>query len=261
MRKLSQLKEIICRYNKIAIAYSGGVDSSFLLFFTKKIARRDPIAFTAVSETYTDDELSFARSFAKGLRVRHIIIRTNEFKNKRFLKNVRKRCFYCKSELFSEITKFKKRLGFEIIFDGTNLTDRGDFRPGSLARKSFNVISPLEQAGIAKEEIRIYSRRFEIKGYDRQSNSCLASRIPYGTPIDKKIIQNIARIEKFLKKLNINTVRLRHHNEIARIETSINDMKKVLLNRDKIIKKIKTYGYKYVTLDIEGYRTGSMNLL
>lgn len=260
MSKLKRLSDIIKRYKRVAIAYSGGVDSTFLLFFTKKFANVEALAFTAISDTYTEEELRFATSFAKSLGVKHILIKTNEFNNERFVSNPEDRCFYCKSEIFSKIDELREKYGFEVIFDGTNYSDLKDFRPGRLARMKYNVLSPLEMAGIKKEDIRRYSKRFNIKGYDRPPNACLASRIPYGTRLEKDLLEKVASIERSLRALGISNVRLRHHDNIARIETSIVDIKKVLLHRDRIVKEIKGHGYKYVTLDLEGYRTGSMNI-
>ncbi len=260
MNGLERLTDIVSKFDRIAIAYSGGVDSTFLLYFTKIIAKRDVLAITAVSDTYTDDELKFAKSFTGKIGVPHILIKTDEFEDKRFVKNPENRCFYCKYELFSKIESLKGRLGFDVVFDGTNYSDRTDFRPGNLAKKRFGVVSPLELAKITKEDIRGYSKKYRITGYNRPSNACLASRIPYGISLDREILKKIAVIERFLKKLGIEVVRLRHHGTIARIETSVQDLRKVLINRDKIVKRIKRYGYRYVTVDIEGYRTGSLNI-
>ncbi|MCX7943034.1 MAG: ATP-dependent sacrificial sulfur transferase LarE [Deltaproteobacteria bacterium] len=261
MIKLRRLLDIISNYDRIALAYSGGVDSTFLLYVIKVVANKDVVAFTAVSDTYTDEELRFARSFANKHKIKFKTIRTNEFGDKRFLQNTRERCFYCKTELFSKINDLKVRYGLDVIFDGSNYSDRDDFRPGSLARKRFGVISPLELAKMTKEEIVRYSKRLGIDGADRPPNACLASRIPYGVYISKELVRSIAEIERYIKSLGIGVLRLRHHDYIARIETSESDMKKILLNRDRIAKRLKMYGYKYITLDIEGYRMGSLNLL
>ncbi len=260
MNKLQKLRELIGRYNRIAVAYSGGVDSTFLLYFTKIVLGKEVIAFTGLSETFTIEEMEFARAFTDSHKIKHIVIRTSEFKDKRFLENSKYRCFYCKSELFDKIKSLKKRYNFEVVFDGTNYSDKNDFRPGRLARDRYNVLSPLEIAGLTKEDIRKYSKRYKIVGYNRPPNACLASRIPFGISIENQIIRKIAIIERFLKSLGLSIVRLRHHNEIARIETEPEDLKKILLNRDKIIKKLKQMGYRYITLDIEGYRTGSLNI-
>lgn len=260
MNKLERLCKIVQRYSKIAVAYSGGVDSTFLLYFIKKVAKRDVIAFTSISETYTKEELKFAEELAGRLKVRLIKIKTEEFKDKRFVSNPKNRCFYCKSNLFSKIDSYKNEYNFDVIFDGTNYSDIEDFRPGRRARNEFGVISPLELARITKDDIRKFSKRFKIKGYDRPANACLASRVPYGVSLDRSRLKKIYLIEKYIRSLGIRVVRLRDYSKIARIETLPEDFRKILLNRDKIVKRIKRFGYKYVTLDIEGYRTGSMNI-
>ncbi len=259
MNKVERLKKIIGRYSRIAVAYSGGVDSTFLLYFIKRVAEREVIAFTSISETYTEDELRFAEEMAKSLYVKLVKIKTDEFSDKRFISNPINRCFYCKLNLFSKINDLKDRYKFDVIFDGTNYSDRKNFRPGKMARDRYNVLSPLELAKITKDDIRRYSKKFNIAGYDRPPNACLASRIPYGTPISKDRLDRIHKIERFIHSFGIRTLRVRDHNEVARIETSIKEFGKILLNRDKIVKKIKSYGFKFITLDIEGYRTGSMN--
>lgn len=260
MRRLDRLIDTVQRYDKIALAYSGGVDSTFLLYVTKVIANRDVVAFTGVSVATIKKDIVYARRFAKSLGVRHIFVKTKVFGDKRFIKNLWDRCFICKSYLFSEILRQKKGCKFDVIFDGTNCSDRLDFRPGNLARSRFGVLSPLEESGFTKEEIRRLSKRFGIDGWDRVSDACIVSRIPYGVALNRDLIKNIASIEEFIQSLGISTVRLRHHSDIARIETSEKEIRNLLLNKNKIVKRIKSCGYKYVTIDLEGYRTGSMNL-
>jgi uncharacterized protein len=259
MSKLSRLKEILNSYSNVMVAYSGGVDSSFLLYCAKRYGRGDVIAVTGISETYTKEELQFANKFCKQLGLRLITVRTSEFDNPDFIANSERRCYYCKRELFSKIEELRKREGCDVIFDGTNYSDKFDYRPGSMAKKEFNIVSPLEIAGFTKEDIRRYSKRWGITGYDRPSNACLASRIPYHTKIDRVTLRKIYAIESFIKSLGIKTVRLRHHKEIARIETSSEDMSRILKHRDRIIEEAKKHGYIFVALDLEGYKTGSLN--
>jgi len=259
MSKLKRLKEIMNRYNSAIVAYSGGVDSSFLLFCAKRYIKGNVFAVTGISETYTREELLFAREFTRQLGLKLITIRTSEFENPDFIENSERRCYYCKRELFSKIEKLRKRLGCEVIFDGSNYSDTSDYRPGNLAKKELNVISPLEIAGFTKDEIRRYSNKFGIKGYNRPSNACLASRIPYYTEIDRMTLRKIYAIERFIKSLGVKTVRVRHHKEIARIETSAEEMDTILENRERIIREAKRHNYAFVSLDLEGYRTGSLN--
>jgi len=262
MDRLRELKAILRKMGKAVLAFSGGVDSSFLLKAAKDaLPDGNVLAVTAVSETYTGSELIQAKRFAKGLGVRHKIIFTNELKNKNFTKNPVNRCYYCKKELFGRLSGIAKKEGFDCIIDASNADDAKDYRPGSKAKKEFRVRSPLMEAGFSKDDIRKYSRKLKLETAGLPSMACLASRFPYGEKIDKKALKRIESAEDFIKKQGISQVRVRYHNNIARIEVEKRNIKRFVNERicDKITKRLRQLGFKYIALDLEGYRTGSLN--
>jgi len=262
MSKIRKLKQILERLGKVVIAFSGGVDSSFLLKATKDaLADDNVLAVTAVSETYTGSELKQARRFAKKLGVKHKIIFTKELKNKNFTKNPVDRCYYCKKELFGKLAEIVKKEGFNYALDASNTDDARDYRPGSKAKKEFGIRSPLMEAGFSKDDIRRYSKRLKLETADMPSMACLASRFPYGEKINKKALKKIEAAEDFIKRQGISQVRVRCHDNIARIEVEKENIK-IFVNKricDKITKRLRQLGFKYITLDLEGYRTGSLN--
>jgi len=262
MLKCIELKDILKKMGRVVVAFSGGVDSSFLLKMAKDVlSDENVLAVTAVSETYTGSELRQAKRFAKDLGVTHKIIHTNELKDKNFTKNPVNRCYYCKKELFKELDRIRKENGFNYVLDASNTDDIKDYRPGSRAKKEFGVRSPLVEAGISKDEIRKFSRRLKLNTADMPSMACLASRFPYGEKINKKALRKIESAEDFIKKLGIQQVRVRCHNNVARIEMEKQNIKRFVNSNfcDKITKRLRQLGFKYIALDLEGYRTGSLN--
>ncbi|MDO8602576.1 MAG: ATP-dependent sacrificial sulfur transferase LarE [Candidatus Omnitrophota bacterium] len=262
MGDIGELKKILNRTGKVIVAFSGGVDSSFLLKMAKDTLQDgDVLAVTAVSETYTGSELKQAKRFAKKLGVRHKIIHTNELKDKNFTKNPENRCYYCKKELFEELDRIKKEKCFNYVLDASNTDDIRDYRPGSRAKKEFGVRSPLIEAGFSKDEIRKFSRRLKLDTADMPSMACLASRFPYGEKINKKALRKIEAAEGFIKSQGVQQVRVRCHSNIARIEVEKQSIKRFVNSKfcDKITKRLKQLGFKYIALDLEGYRTGSLN--
>ena len=262
MNKVKKLKDILTKMARVVVAFSGGVDSSFLLRMAKDVlSDENVLAVTAVSETYTGSELRQAKRFAKDLGVAHKIIYTNELKDKNFTKNPANRCYYCKKELFKELDRIKKEKGFNYVLDASNTDDIKDYRPGSKAKKEFGVRSPLVEARFSKEDIRKFSRRLKLNTADMPSMACLASRFPYGEKIDKKSLRRIERAEDFIKSQGVSQVRVRCHNNIARIEVEKQSIKKFVNSKfcDKIAKRLRQLGFKYIALDLEGYRTGSLN--
>ncbi len=255
--KMKKLKNIINPLGSALIAFSGGVDSSFLAKICHDILGKKCVAVTAVSETYPNDDLKSAKRIAKIIGIKHIIIRTNEMKNRKFSKNPRNRCYYCKSELFSEMKKLAKKMKIKNIVDGTNADDLKDYRPGLKAKEKFRVVSPLALAGLNKKEIRKFSKNMGLPTHNKPSSPCMASRIPFNSDITEEKIKAVEKAESIIKKLGYKTVRVRHHENIARIE--IGDKKTNLEKLRDAAKKIKKLGFKYVTLDLEGYRTGSLN--
>lgn len=244
------------------IAFSGGADSSFLLkIASDTLPEERLLAVTAVSDTYTRSELKQAKRFARALGVRHKLIFTKEMKDRNFIKNPPDRCYYCKKELFNRLRDIAKRGNFKFILDASNEDDKKDYRPGNRAKKEFLVRSPLQEVHITKDEIKRYSKTLRLKTWSLPPMPCLASRVPYGEKISGAKLKKIQKAEDFIRHSGITLARVRHHGDIARIEVEKKDIKR-FFNRnfcDKIIKYIKKLGFGYVALDLEGYRTGSLN--
>ncbi|MEK6567433.1 MAG: ATP-dependent sacrificial sulfur transferase LarE [Candidatus Omnitrophota bacterium] len=278
-RKLEKLKELLLSYKpegsgaasnsqshkNVIVAYSGGVDSSFLLKCCVDFLGRDrTIAVTAVSPTYTQKELQTAREIAQGLGVIHKIIHTSEVDDPNFKANPQNRCYYCKSELFSHLRLLAKKEGVSFVLDGTNADDLKDYRPGSLAKKELGVCSPLAEANLNKEEIRAASKELGLKTWDAPQMSCLASRFAYGQEIGLEDLSRIEKAEDYIRGLGFKMVRLRHYRLadktlLARLEVNKEDVIKIANRQSPITNRLKELGYNYITLDLEGYRTGSMN--
>ncbi|MEO0226223.1 MAG: ATP-dependent sacrificial sulfur transferase LarE [candidate division WOR-3 bacterium] len=256
--KLRRLKKILKSYKGLVLAYSGGVDSTFLLAIAARVLKDRLIAVTATSRLYPGSEVESARKMARRFQVRHRVIKTEELRDRRFVTNPPDRCYYCKRELFNKLKKIARRYGYEVA-DGTNYSDRRDFRPGKRAARELGIKSPLSEAGLTKEEIRILSKRLGLKTWDKPAMACLASRIPYGIKITRQIIEQIARAESFLKKMGVGTVRVRHHGLIARIETRPEDFYRIIKHHSKIVRRFRKIGFLYVTLELAGYQSGSMN--
>ena len=259
--KLASLKGIVSNMGSVLIAFSGGVDSSFLLKVTHDVLKDKVVAATASSETYPASELEAARKIARELGVKHLIIQTEELSNQNFAKNSPQRCYFCKTELFTRLNKIAKEQGLNYVVDASNYDDLADFRPGMQAGQELGVKSPLKEARLTKAEIRSLSYKMNLATWDKPSLACLASRIPYGTKITREKLKRVDEGERFLRDLGIRQLRIRDHDGIARIEVAPEEMS-LFWQKDMtglIIDKLKKLGYTYVTLDLEGYRTGSMN--
>jgi pyridinium-3,5-biscarboxylic acid mononucleotide sulfurtransferase len=262
MNKIERLKKILRKMEKIVVAFSGGVDSSFLLKVAKDaLPDGNVLAVTAVSETYTGSELKQAKKFTKKLGVSHKIIITDELKDENFTNNPIDRCYYCKKELFKKLSKIAGDIGFGHVVDASNIDDRSDYRPGSRAKREFYVRSPLMEANFSKSDIRMHSKKLKLETWGMPSMACLASRFPYGQRIDKSSLKKIEQAEAIIKSHGVSQVRVRLHGDIARIEVEKEDIKMFVNKKicDKITKRLRELGFKYIALDLEGYRTGSMN--
>jgi uncharacterized protein len=259
--KLDRLKTILAGMENVLIAYSGGVDSTLLLKVASDILGKNVLAVIAGSETYPEKEIREAKKTAAALKARYRVIRTRELENPDFLKNPPLRCYYCKQELFSRLKEIARAEGIPYVLDGSNYDDRGDFRPGAKAGKELGIRSPLREARLTKNEIRLLSRRFRLPTWDKPSLACLASRFPYQTRIEKKSLRQIGQAEDFLRDLGFGQLRVRHHGQIARIEVLPGEFSRILreTDRQKIVRRLKRLGYAYVALDLAGYRTGSLN--
>ncbi|MFQ6617294.1 MAG: ATP-dependent sacrificial sulfur transferase LarE [Fidelibacterota bacterium] len=259
--KLAILKQILSRMGHIVIGYSGGVDSTFLLKVSRDVLGDNVLAVIAKSETYPEREFNFAVQMAESMGVRYRIIRTEETDKVKFRQNPPDRCYYCKDELFCKLKEVAGKEGFVNIADGTNAEDVQDFRPGLKALSRHSVRSPLKEAGMDKNEIRYLSRMMGLKTWNKPSFACLSSRFPYGTAIDKEQLKKVDAAENFLIDNGLRCIRVRHYDNMARIEVGEEEFIKIMRKslRERIVKKFKELGYTYVTLDLQGYRTGSMN--
>ena len=259
--KLEILKEHLTSLKSVLIAFSGGVDSTFLLKVAKDVLKDNVIAVTATSSTYPKRELEEARKYAESMGVRHIIIESEELHIRGYSQNPVNRCYYCKKELYSKLKKVAEENGVGYILDGSNFDDIGDYRPGMKAARELGIISPLKEAGLTKEDIRTYSKQMGLPTWNKPSFACLSSRFPYGNEINSKKLKMVEDAEQFLLDIGFRQVRVRHHGEIARIEVAPEERAKFFdLNiMDKVGKQLKKLGFTYVTLDLLGYKTGSMN--
>jgi uncharacterized protein len=258
---LEKLKKILGQTGGVVVAYSGGVDSTFLLKVAYDVLGERVIAVTARSQTYPHREYLEARRLAKKMGVKHITVQTDELGISNFSNNPPDRCYHCKTELFRRLWQVAERNGIRYVVDGANLDDNLDYRPGSVAAGECHVRSPLKEAHLGKEQIRLLSRELGLSTYNKPSFACLASRFEYGEKITEGKLKVVDRLESYLRECGLSQVRVRCHNNIARIEISMDEMDRIMKNeiREEVIRKFKRAGFLYVTLDMEGYNTGSMN--
>jgi len=257
--KLESLNRILEPYRKVVLAFSGGVDSTFLLHMLKEDSRREILAVTAYSPTYPESQRIEARELADQLAVAHLEIETEEIHLEGFRGNPPDRCYHCKTELFSRLHAIRVKRGYDVIMDGSNYEDLADFRPGMRAGKELGVVSPLQQTGMTKKDIRHLSHKMGLPTWDKPSLACLSSRFPYGTEITEAALMQVDRCEAFLRSQTSAQVRVRYHGPVARIETDPDAFHIIIQNRQEIARFFNEQGFSYITLDIEGYRTGSMN--
>jgi uncharacterized protein len=257
--KLDSLKRILSEMGGVVVAFSGGTDSTFLLKVAHDELGEKAIAVTATSSSLPREELEYAAELASQLAVRHLIIESDELESPGFVANSPDRCYHCKQLRFDALMKLAEEKGFSYVVDGTNFDDQGDHRPGMRAARELGVRSPLMEAGFTKADIRAISRELGLPTWNKPSNACLASRVPYGTPITRERMQQIEQAERLLHNLGFTQVRVRAHAEVARIEVEAENLPVLLENRLPIVEELRRLGFSYVTIDLEGYRTGSMN--
>ncbi len=259
--KFDSLKAKLLQTEGVLVAFSAGVDSTFLLTSAYEVLGDRAIALTATSATIPPGELEAAKDFARQLGCRHVVIDSHELANPAFAQNPANRCFFCKDELYRICRVQADLFGIATIVDGTNLDDLKDHRPGLQAAKQWGVRHPLVEVEMTKNDIRRYSRRLNLATWDKPSSPCLSSRFPYGTEINLERLAKVAACERFMRELHFREFRVRYHGDLARIEVAQEEFDRLFEKtiREAVVQKFKEMGFNYISLDLQGYRTGSMN--
>lgn len=264
-KKLEQLQELLRSYESCLIAYSGGVDSAFLAFVARLALGSKALAVIADSPSLPRRELEEALELADAFDFPVRVVKTKEFQNADYLSNPNNRCYFCKHELFSEMVPLARAEGYHVIAYGENASDVGDFRPGAKAAAEFQIRAPLKELGLTKAEIRTLSQELGLPTADKPQLACLSSRVPYGEAVTPEKLSMIERAENFLRDLGFREVRVRHHElkhgPLARIELDAAEMPNALPSFLKIAESLREIGYAHVTLDLQGYRRGSLNMM
>ena len=260
-KKLKSLRALLRSLESALIAFSGGVDSTFLAKVAHDELGERVVAVTARSETYPQLEFDEATALAKQIGIRRLAIETEELSLEGFRKNPPDRCYHCKRELFGKLRALAREMDLRHVLDGANVDDLGDFRPGARAAAELGVRSPLQEAGFTKEQVRLASQALGLPTWNKPSYACLSSRFPYGETITAENVGRVDKAEAFLRTLGLRQVRVRHHGDTARIEVPPEQVARLAGDelRGQVVARFKELGYTYVTLDLQGYRAGSMN--
>ena len=259
--KMDALSDHLRRMGSLIVAYSGGVDSAFLASAANEVLGSSALAVTADSPSLAPSELREAVALAEQIGLNHRVIKTREVEREDYQANTPNRCFFCKDELYIHLTGFASAEGYASVANGTNIDDLGDFRPGQNAAKEYGVISPLVDAGLTKTEIRQLSHEMGLPTWDKPAQACLSSRIPYGSRVTVEALTRIGKAEEHLRSLGFRQLRVRHHDTVARIELGPEDFATLLADdiRQDVTRYFRSIGYAYVTMDLDGFRSGSMN--
>jgi uncharacterized protein len=259
LHKRDTLKGILLSLNSVLVAYSGGVDSTLLLKVARDALGEKALAATVKGEVHPQWEVEEALEVAQGMGVEPLVVELSVLEHPAFTANPPDRCYHCKNLIFTRLKEVAREQGLTWVVEGSNRGDLGDYRPGRRALEELGIRSPLLEAGLTKAEIRSLSRYLGLPTWDRPSLACLASRFPYGTGLTAAALEQVDQAETFLSKLGFGQKRVRHHGDIARLEIETEDWPVLLENRQRIVARLRELGYTYVTVDLAGYRTGSMN--
>jgi uncharacterized protein len=260
IEKDQALRDTLTDLGSVVVAYSGGVDSAYLAWMATTTLGNRALAVTADSPSYPEHHRRLAIEIAERFKLRHEIIRTAELERPEYRANPANRCYYCKHELYTHLTRIAA-LHDAVVVDGNNADDRGDYRPGRQAAREFGVRSPLDEVDLTKQEIRELSRRAGLPVWDEPASACLSSRIPYHSEVTEEKLRMIERAEEAIRGLGFRLYRVRHHDQVARVEIACDEMPRALdpAVAAAIVRELKAIGYRYITLDLQGYRTGSLN--
>ena len=259
--KIDALENNLLGLERAVVCFSGGVDSGYLLAVAVSVLGKNAVALTAVSPSLAAEEGAGARSLAESLGVRHLLVETQELDDPRYAANPVNRCYFCKTEMYGVAVKEALNLGFSSVLDGFNVDDRSDLRPGRKAARELGVRSPLEESGFAKADVREAARRLGLPVWDKPALACLSSRFPYGTPITPERLTQVARCERVLREMGFRNCRVRYHDSVARIEVDAPDVPRLMEDaiRDEVDRRFRREGFSYVSVDLRGFRSGSLN--